>query len=87
LAREIFCPKCRWWPKLTDRWVCDLKLGGCGTIWNIFDTRGVCPTCSWHWIITQCVSCKQFSPHEEWYHEPIDKSDEAREEEGTLEDA
>jgi hypothetical protein len=84
---EISCPKCRWRPKATDRWVCDQKLGGCGTIWHTFDTRGVCPTCSWNWIITQCFSCKQFSPHEEWYHEPISEMDEAHEETQVLVDA
>jgi hypothetical protein len=55
--------------------------------WNTFDTHGICPKCSWQWIITACLSCKQFSPHEEWYHEPIDESDGAREEKQVLEEA
>lgn len=54
---------------------------------GILRYAGRLPECSWNWIITQCFSCKQFSPHEEWYHEPIGKSGDAREEEGILEDA
>ncbi len=53
-------------------------LGGCGASWNTFETRGVCPRCSWKWIITQCLSCKQFSPHEDWYRDPNEGSDENR---------
>lgn len=67
---EIFCPKCRWRPRPGNRWVCSPQLGGCGTVWNTFDTQGICPKCSWKWIITCCLSCKQFSPHEDWYHDP-----------------
>jgi hypothetical protein len=49
-------------------------MGGCGTVWNTFTTHGVCPKCSWEWIITACLSCKQFSPHAEWYHDPLSDS-------------
>ncbi|SFF60828.1 hypothetical protein SAMN02799615_04365, partial [Dyella marensis] len=31
---------------------------------------GVCPGCSYRWQITFCPSCRQFSPHEDWYHWP-----------------
>jgi hypothetical protein len=67
---EIFCPKCRWKPTARSRWQCAPQLGGCGHDWNTFDTRGICPKCNWHWIITACLSCTQFSPHEAWYHQP-----------------
>ena len=67
---EIFCPLCRWRPKADSRWSCSRTLGGCGNLWNTFDTRGVCPECNWHWIITACHACKQYSQHEDWYHEP-----------------
>jgi hypothetical protein len=77
---EIFCPKCKWKPRPGSRWICGPRLGGCGHVWNTFDTHGICPKCNWHWIITACLWCKQFSPHEEWYHEPGGDS-EAREEE------
>jgi hypothetical protein len=62
-------------------------MGGCGTLWHTFDTRGVCPTCSWKWIITQCFSCQQFSPHAAWYHEQTGESDDARQEEAVSEKA
>jgi hypothetical protein len=84
---EIFCPKCNWRPKPSSRWCCTPQFGGCGQIWNTFDTRGVCPKCSWKWIITACLFCQQFSPHEEWYHELIGESDRALEEEQVLEEA
>jgi hypothetical protein len=84
---EIFCPKCRWRPTPASRWVCSPRLGGCGTVWNTFDTRGVCPTCSWQWIITACLSCKQFSLHEEWYHDPNEDSQSREEKEPAFEDA
>ena len=84
---EIFCPKCKWRPKPASRWWCTPRMGGCGTVWNTFDTHGACPKCSWKWIITACLSCRQFSPHEEWYHEPIGESGVAREEETALEES
>jgi hypothetical protein len=84
---EIFCPKCRWKPKPSSRWICAPQIGGCGTTWNTFDTRGVCPQCGWKWIITACLSCKQFSPHEDWYHDPNEDSEEVGEERRDVEDA
>jgi len=84
---EIYCPKCKWKPRSSSRWWCTTRIGGCGHTWNTFDTRGVCPKCNWNWIITACLSCKQFSPHEEWYHDPDDKADEIHEEKTVLEDA
>ncbi len=71
----------------TSRWICAPQIGGCGTTWNTFDTRGVCPKCGWKWIITACLSCKQFSPHEDWYHDPNEDSEEMGEERRDVEDA
>jgi hypothetical protein len=67
---EIYCPRCRRKPRPEDRWVCTRKIGGCGHSWDTFSTRGICPRCNWHWIITSCHACRRFSPHEDWYHEP-----------------
>ncbi|HXY75313.1 MAG TPA: hypothetical protein VEH54_00245 [Steroidobacteraceae bacterium] len=50
--------------------MCTREIGGCGTSWNTFETRGICPECNWHWEITQCHSCQQFSLHTDWYHDP-----------------
>lgn len=67
---EIYCPNCQWRPQPEDRWQC---VPSCGTIWNTFWTRGVCPGCTVKWPVTQCLGCKRFSPHEAWYHyrEPV----------------
>ncbi len=60
----IRCPKCAWRPRKRDRWRCE-----CGHSWNTFDTGGVCPGCMREWKDTQCLKCKQWSPHSEWYGE------------------
>jgi hypothetical protein len=59
---RIRCPKCRWAPRAEDRWSCV-----CGHSWNTFDTGGVCPACQYHWQITMCPRCGEWSPHSEWY--------------------
>src|SRR5215468_3297517 len=78
---EIYCPQCAWHPEATSRWVCARELGGCGCVWNTFDTRGICPSCGYKWEITACLSCSRFSLHEHWYHNPKPPSREAIEEE------
>lgn len=60
--RGIRCPKCRWRPRARDRWQCT-----CLHVWNTFDTRGICPSCSFRWHETQCLSCHAMSPHDDWY--------------------
>lgn len=59
---SIRCPKCRWNPRATDRWMCL-----CGHTWNTFDTRGKCPGCSHQWNETMCLSCLEWSEHVTWY--------------------
>lgn len=59
---RIRCPRCRWRPRPADRWGCR-----CGHAWNTFDTRGLCPRCEYRWRHTQCLRCREFSPHEDWY--------------------
>jgi hypothetical protein len=59
---QIRCPKCAWRPRAHDQWACD-----CGFVWNTFDTRGQCPACAHQWHDTACLSCHQWSPHEDWY--------------------
>ncbi|SFR92232.1 hypothetical protein SAMN05216570_0652 [Dyella sp. OK004] len=75
---EIYCPLCTWRPAGSSRWLCAPRMGGCGTQWNTFWTGGVCPGCSYRWEITVCLTCKQFSLHEDWYHWPETASDERR---------
>ena len=61
-GQGIRCPRCRWRPHRLDRWGCR-----CGHSWNTFETRGRCPKCEYQWRNTQCLRCKEFSPHEDWY--------------------
>jgi len=61
---RIRCPKCAWKPGARDRWRCK-----CGHTWNTFDTGGVCPGCVYRWDTTQCLRCKQWSAHSDWYGE------------------
>ena len=64
---EIYCPKCEWHPQAEDRWSC---VPSCGTVWNTFWTRAVCPGCGVKWPATACLACTEYSPHEAWYHYP-----------------
>jgi hypothetical protein len=72
-TRSIRCPLCKWSPDRSSRWTCwdcghpEYFYNGCGTEWNTFDTRGVCPTCAHPWIWTSCLSCWSWSKHEDWY--------------------
>jgi hypothetical protein len=59
---RIRCPYCRWQPGRQDRWMCK-----CHHVWNTFDTRGVCPACTYVWLDTMCLRCQQWSPHADWY--------------------
>lgn len=68
---RIRCPLCKWQPKSSNRWFCadDVFHPGCGTAWNTFDTRGVCPGCNYQWRWTDCLRCYKSSPHGEWYED------------------
>jgi hypothetical protein len=61
---KIRCPRCAWQPKRSDRWQCS-----CLHLWNTFETRGVCPECSYRWQETMCLRCAKWSPHAAWYVE------------------
>jgi hypothetical protein len=70
---RIRCPLCRWQPSAFSRWACgdrghpEYFYDGCGAVWNTFDTRGLCPGCGHQWRWTCCLSCSQWSLHEDWY--------------------
>jgi len=76
----IYCPLCKWEPNGNSLWCCAPSEpgAGCFTRWNTFWTAGCCPGCGHFWAITQCLSCKQKSPHEAWYHYPTDEGRERR---------
>jgi hypothetical protein len=70
---EIYCPQCQWRAGPQDKWQC---VPLCGTVWNTFWTRDVCPGCAVKWPLTQCLACGKFSPHEAWYHAPNESESE-----------
>lgn len=62
---RIRCPACAWEPSKADAWCC--APGGCGHVWNTFETRALCPGCSKQWAWTECLRCHVASPHDAWY--------------------
>jgi hypothetical protein len=70
---KIRCPHCRWQPNRSSRWMCapagdpEFFFHGCGSSWNTFDTRGLCPGCSYQWKHTSCLTCAKWSLHHDWY--------------------
>jgi hypothetical protein len=70
---EIRCPLCLWVPTPRSRWYCcdcghpEHYSGGCGMAWNTFETHGRCPGCDHQWRWTACLSCHEWSLHEDWY--------------------
>ena len=63
-GQRIRCPKCAWQPRSEDRWACSR----CNrSVWNTFETGGVCPACKHRWTFTQCLSCQGWSLHTDWY--------------------
>ena len=76
---RIRCPLCNWQPTSSSVWACqsfgtpEPFFGGCETIWNTFETKGVCPGCSHQWQWTSCHRCHGWSRHADWYErEPSD---------------
>ncbi len=59
---HVACPRCHLSPKSSDLWGCT-----CGNRWKTFDTRGLCPACSYQWKETACLMCGESSPHADWY--------------------
>ena len=49
---RVRCQLCGWQPSATSLWQCqsfgtpEPFFGGCGAMWNTFETRGLCPGCS-----------------------------------------
>lgn len=73
---RIRCPLCAWTPSASSRWFCSGGGGtpeppfeGCGTAWNTFTTRGLCPGCQHQWQWTSCLRCSGWSLHEDWYED------------------
>jgi hypothetical protein len=70
---KIRCPACAWEPNRKSTWFCvsmgppENFTGGCGHVWNTFDTRGECPSCKHQWRHTTCLRCHVTSLHDDWY--------------------
>jgi DNA-directed RNA polymerase subunit RPC12/RpoP len=74
---RIRCPHCGWQPAPSSTWLCDGPdgdapgFGGCGTVWNTFTTRGLCPGCDHRWRWTVCLRCGDRTLHEDWYEPQV----------------
>jgi Zn-dependent protease len=60
---EAACPSCRAHPLRGDVWGCDQ----CGTRFDIFMDRGVCPGCGKQFPVTECTDCLRAHPIAEWF--------------------
>jgi hypothetical protein len=75
---RIRCPLCKWRPGKSNRWYCadcyypEYFYDGCGTSWNTFSTRGLCPGCGHQWRWTTCFRCQRWSRHDDWYGNEIE---------------
>ncbi len=69
---EIYCPRCGYEPQPYDRWMCNPN--GCGQHFDTFLTHGQCPNCFRVFKYTKCPLCRDWSLHEDWYHdaEPVE---------------
>ncbi|MHA1230528.1 MAG: hypothetical protein ACTSRP_12690 [Candidatus Helarchaeota archaeon] len=59
------CPSCGWTPNKSAKWQCNK----CNTIFNTFETGGICPQCGEFFKKTQCLFCGACYPFEDWYEE------------------
>ena len=70
---RIRCPLCHWRPDSSSSWCCVVEntpeppFNWCGTSFHTFRTRGRCPGCQHQWQWTSCLSCHEWSLHEDWY--------------------
>ncbi|MGI9054625.1 MAG: hypothetical protein ACR2F2_02350 [Pyrinomonadaceae bacterium] len=77
--QRIRCPLCKWQPDSSSRWFCadadapEFFYGGCGAMWNTFETRGKCPGCNHQWRWTSCLRCGCWARHEDWYQKADDR--------------
>jgi hypothetical protein len=75
---RIRCPLCLWRPVAESRWYCvncahpEYFFRACGTGWNTFTTRGLCPGCGHQWRWTACLFCHGWSLHQDWYEKETD---------------
>ena len=63
MEEKIACPKCEWEPDGKPYWHCD----NCQARFDTFETTAICPNCRKQFRDTQCIACREFSPHPDWY--------------------
>jgi Zn-dependent protease len=63
---RLSCPSCRTSPPAGPFWVCD----HCGTRFDIFLKRGVCPACGAWYRTTPCPYCGQTHAVDDWLGTP-----------------
>jgi Zn-dependent protease len=56
------CPACKTSPPIGNFWGC----GQCGTAFDMFQTRAVCPRCGARYSTTGCLDCGRSHPIDEW---------------------
>jgi Zn-dependent protease len=61
--REGFaCPWCKAAPPVGNMWTC----GQCKTVFDIFETRFVCPHCAAQFSAIRCLDCGRMHPMSDW---------------------
>jgi Zn-dependent protease len=61
--QDAACPNCEFQPLVGEFWGC----GRCGTRFDTFTHRGVCPGCGQRYEQTACPECLKSHPIEEWF--------------------
>jgi Zn-dependent protease len=56
------CPCCKTAPPLGSLWRC----GQCKTMFDTFESHGVCPYCTTPFAVTQCLDCGRRYPMSDW---------------------
>ena len=64
---DFFCPSCGQSPPIGALWRCHQ----CGTAFDTFETRAVCPSCHTSFATTKCVHCHTSHPMADWRIPPV----------------
>lgn len=59
---RLACPWCKEAPPAGNLWTC----GQCKTMFDIFETQGVCPYCTTQFPLTRCLHCGKENPMGAW---------------------
>ncbi len=70
---EAACPACKAHPLDGNFWQCE----HCGTRFDTFASRGVCPGCGAEFPQTRCFDCLHASPMAQWFAQPAARPGQA----------